>query len=132
MVAHRSEHHLNMLCATLVLLQVCWHLFVLVSFFDHPYNYGVVVGELQPFLVGVVMGGSFWGNMGRTGHCCWYEAMVFRGGNRSNTNVIVYHIFFWIRLQIQISSDTNTKRIVESKFLFGYLLNSTQTTYPKI
>jgi hypothetical protein len=50
----------------------------------------------------------------------------------TNTNVIVYHIFVRIRIRIQISSDTNTKRIVEFEFLFGYLLNSTQTSYSEI
>ena len=46
----------------------------------------------------------------------------------TNSNVTVYHIL----VRIRISSDMNTKWIVESDFLFGYLLNSTQTTYPEI
>jgi hypothetical protein len=50
----------------------------------------------------------------------------------TNSNVTVYHILVRIRIRIQISSDTNTKQIVESEFLFGYLLNSTQIAYPKI
>jgi hypothetical protein len=48
----------------------------------------------------------------------------------ANSNVTIYHILARIRIQIRISSDMNTKWIVE--FLFGYLLNSTQTAYPKI
>jgi hypothetical protein len=50
----------------------------------------------------------------------------------TNLNVTVYYILVRIRIQIRISSDANTKRIVKSEFLFGYLLNSTQTTYHKI
>jgi hypothetical protein len=50
----------------------------------------------------------------------------------TNLNVTFYYILVRIQIRIRISSNTNTKRIVESKFLFGYLLNSTQTTYPKI
>jgi hypothetical protein len=56
---------------------------------------------------------------------------MIRGGNGSNntnSNVTVYHIL----VRIRISSVTNTEHIVESEFLFGYLLNSTQTSYPKI
>jgi hypothetical protein len=53
---------------------------------------------------------------------------------RTNTysNVTIYHILVRIRIRIRISSDTNIKWIVESELLFGYLLNSTQTVYPKI
>jgi hypothetical protein len=50
----------------------------------------------------------------------------------ANSNVTVYHILARIRIRIRISLDTKPKRIVESEFLFGYLLNSTQTAYPKI
>jgi hypothetical protein len=64
--------------------------------------------------------------------CCgpYIGLEVERDRMRTNTNsnVTVYHILDRIR----ISSDTNTKRIVESEFLFEYLLNSTQTAYPKI
>jgi hypothetical protein len=45
-----------------------------------------------------------------------------------NSNITICHILIRIYIQIRISSDTNTKWIVESEFLFGYLLNSTQTT----
>jgi hypothetical protein len=50
----------------------------------------------------------------------------------TNSNVTVYHILVRIQIQIRVSSDANTKWIVESEFLFGYLLNSIQATYPKI
>jgi hypothetical protein len=58
------------------------------------------------------------------------NAFFSRGGIRTNTNsnITVYHILVWIQIRIRISLDTYTKWIVESEFLFGYLLNSTQTT----
>jgi hypothetical protein len=59
------------------------------------------------------------------------------GGNKSNTHGYEFEChnlpYFSPNLDTNsnISSDTNTKRIVDSKFLFRYLHNSTQTTYPK-
>jgi hypothetical protein len=48
-----------------------------------------------------------------------------------NSNVTVYYILVQIRVRIQISPDTNSKRIFGCEFLFGYLLNSTQIAYLK-
>jgi hypothetical protein len=61
-----------------------------------------------------------------------YRVETDRIRTDTNSNVTVYYMLLRIQIQIRISSDTNTKRIVESEFLFRYLLNSTQTIYPKI
>jgi hypothetical protein len=61
------------------------------------------------------------------------NAFFSRGGNDIEYTRIrirmsqFYHILVRIQIRIRIFSDANTKWIVESKFLFKYLLNSTQT-----